>query len=105
MRLKFLLYLVETDQINSWIKEIVLQRNFLTKELSALPFVKQVYESDSNFLLVKVNDANRLYEHLARNKVVVRNRSKEVLCDNCLRITIGTPEENSELLKFLLSYE
>ncbi len=97
--------LQKTDQINSWIKEIVFQRNFLTKELLELSFVKEVYESDANFLLVKVTDANRLYGHLAKNKVVVRNRSKEVLCDNCLRITIGTQEENHELLKYLISYE
>jgi histidinol-phosphate aminotransferase len=54
---------------------------------------------------VKVKDANNLYNYLAQNEVVVRNRSKDVLCDNCLRITIGTPEENSQLLILLKQYE
>ena len=54
---------------------------------------------------MKVKDANTLYHYLAENEIVVRNRSKDVLCDNCLRITIGTPEENIQLLKMFNLYE
>src|ERR1035437_8709601 len=97
--------LQNTQQVNEWIKQAVEQRQFLIKELSNFSFVKKTYESDANFLLVKVDDANILYKYLAENKIIVRNRSKEVLCDNCLRITIGTPQENLELIKILKGYE
>jgi histidinol-phosphate aminotransferase len=97
--------LQNTQQVNEWIKQAVEQRQFLIKELSNFSFVKKIYESDANFLLVKVDDANILYKYLAENKIIVRNRSKEVLCDNCLRITIGTPQENLELIKILKGYE
>jgi histidinol-phosphate aminotransferase len=68
-------------------------------------FVDKVFQSDANFILVKVKDANNLYHYLAEKEIVVRNRSKDILCDNCLRITIGTPEENSRLLTLLQQYE
>lgn len=93
------------QQVNEWIKEIVEQREALEKSLYDLSFVKKVYQSDANFLLVRVNDAGALYQYLANNKIVVRNRSREVGCDNCLRITIGTPEQNEQLLKALKLYE
>jgi histidinol-phosphate aminotransferase len=97
--------LQEIRQVNEWVKEAVHQRKELEKYLSDLSFVKKVYPSDSNFLLVKVNDASALYQYLTNNKIVVRNRSKEVGCDNCLRITIGTPEQNEQLLKALKLYD
>jgi histidinol-phosphate aminotransferase len=92
------------QQVNSWITEIVEQRNNLKKELSVFNFIKKIYDSDANFLLIQVADADALYQYLANNKIVVRNRSKEILCENCLRITIGTPQENLELLKTLRGY-
>ena len=97
--------LQNTQQVNDWIKQTVEQRDFLIKELSDFPFVKKIFESDANFLLVKVEDANALYNYLSQNKIIVRNRSKEIMCDNCLRVTIGTPQENLELIKILRSYE
>ena len=97
--------LQNTQQVNDWIKQTVEQRDFLIKELSDFPFVKKIFESDANFLLVKVEDANALYNYLSDNKIIVRNRSKEVMCDNCLRITFGTPEENLELIQILKTYD
>ncbi|MEO6454186.1 MAG: histidinol-phosphate transaminase [Ginsengibacter sp.] len=89
------------QQVNHWIKEIVEQRKFLTEKLLDLSFVEKVYESDANFLLVKVKDAVALYKHLSANGIVVRNRSKEIMCENCLRITIGTSAQNETLIKSL----
>lgn len=97
--------LQHTQKINEWIREIVEQRKFLSQKLKDFSFVERVYESDANFLLVKVNDAGKVYQYLSDNKIVVRNRSKEVNCENCLRITVGTPPENLELLRILESYE
>jgi len=96
--------LSHTDQVNNWIKESIAQKAFLMHELSQLTFVEKIYPSDANFLLVKVSDANTLYNYLAKNEIVVRNRSREVLCENCLRITIGTREENLHLLKIIKAY-
>jgi histidinol-phosphate aminotransferase len=83
----------------------VSQREYLSHELSAFQFVEKIFESDANFLLVKVNDADSLYRYLSANKIIVRNRSREVLCEGCLRITIGTPEENQRLLTCLKNYQ
>jgi len=93
--------LQNTEQVNNWIKEVVLQKNYLNKALSKFSFVEKIYPSDANFILVKVKDANTLYSYLAAKGIVVRNRSKDVLCDNCLRITVGTPDENEILVKSL----
>ncbi len=91
--------------VNEWIEACVLQKELLTKEMSNFSFVKKVYPSDANFFLMKVNDADNLYHYLAANEIVVRNRSKDPGCENCLRITIGTPEENNNLLNVLNKYE
>ena len=93
--------LQNTDQVNNWIKEVVSQKNYLNKALSKFSFVEKIYPSDANFILVKVKDANTLYNYLAAKGIVVRNRSKDALCDNCLRITVGTPDENEILVKSL----
>lgn len=79
--------------------EIKENRNRLSKDVLKIGFVKKVYPSDSNFILVKVDDANKRYEQLIDKELVIRNRTNEPLCDNCLRITVGTPEENKILLK------
>ncbi len=99
-----LIGLQNTELINDWIKEVVQQKEQLIFELNGLLFVKKVYPSDANFLLVKVDDADALYQFLASNEIVVRNRSKETGCENCLRISIGTPEENRNLLLVLKNY-
>ena len=94
-----------TNLVNEWIKEVVVQKELLFQELKPLSFVEKIFPSDANFILVKVKDANKLYNHLSGHEVIVRNRSKDVHCGNCLRITIGTQEENSILINLLQSYE
>jgi histidinol-phosphate aminotransferase len=97
--------LQNTAQVNEWIKEMVKQREQLAAELKRLSFVDHVYPSDANFLLVKVNEAGTLYEYLVSNAIVVRNRSNEPGCANCLRVSIGTPGENQALISLLKNYE
>ena len=97
--------LQNTQQVNEWIKEVAQQKEMLINELHNFSFVKTVYPSDANFILIKVDDADRLYQYLAANEIVVRNRSKETGCQNCLRISIGTPEENENLLSALKKYK
>ena len=86
---------------NSQIKETILERNKLEKKLENFPFVKKVYPSDSNFLLVKVANANNVYKFLLDNGIVVRNRSQIKGCEECLRITVGTPKQNNLLINVL----
>lgn len=79
------------------VEEILSQRVVLQELLQSLPCVKHIYPSDANFLLVKVTDANAIYLYLQQKGIIVRNRNKVQLCGNCLRITVGTPEENATL--------
>ncbi len=97
--------LANTTQVNDWIKEVVAQKEMLIKELAAFSFIGYVYPSDANFFLMKVKDADKLYKYLSDNGVIVRNRSNEVNCENCLRVTIGTPNENQQLINLLKNYE
>lgn len=79
------------------------ERKRVADSLSAMPCVRRVYPSDANFLLVKVDDAPAMYNRLIEHKVIVRDRSRVPGCDNCLRITIGTPEENDKMLNIIAS--
>ncbi len=97
--------LQNTQQVNEWIQEVVLQKALLVKALNDFSFVKMIYPSDANFILLKVDDADLLYQYLASNGIVVRNRSNEINCHNCLRISIGTPRENEILLTALKQYK
>lgn len=81
-----------------WVKMLLAQRDRLAKEFAAMPLIKKVYPTDANFILVKVDDANAVYKYLMEKGVIVRNRNSVSLCGGCLRITVGTAEENSELL-------
>jgi histidinol-phosphate aminotransferase len=83
------------------VREILEQRARVAEGLRALPFCQQVYPSDANFLLVRVEDANATYDYLVRHGIIVRNRNRVTLCAGCLRITIGTPAENTALLAAL----
>src|SRR5258706_7129306 len=87
------------------IAEIVRERKSLATKLAALSCVARVYPSDANFLLISLADANEVYQVLLHKKIVVRNRSNVELCEGCLRITVGTAEENQALLKALEQYE
>lgn len=86
---------------DSWVADILHEREVLVDALSLLPYVKYIYPSDANFVLVKVEDANGKYKALADMGVIVRNRSSVTLCENCLRITVGTQKENKELISSL----
>lgn len=88
-------------QVNGWIQKIVTERNRMAIEIEKLTCVLKVYSSDANFILIKVRDANKIYNDLIKNQIVVRNRCTVTLCDNCLRITIGTKSENNEIIKTL----
>jgi histidinol-phosphate aminotransferase len=96
--------LEEVGQVNDMIKELVQMRVALKGVFEKIPIVQKVYPSDANFLLVKVEDAKATYNYLLSRGIVVRDRSNVKLCDNCLRITIGTEEENTELVEALADY-
>jgi len=93
--------LENVEQVNGFIKELVQSREELEASLKQLPVVQKVYPSDANFLLVKVNDARGIYEYLLSSAIVVRDRSKVELCEGCLRITVGTKDENQKLIDAL----
>ena len=84
-----------------WVKTILDEREKIVVELIKFPFVQKVYPTDANFVLVKMHDARGIYEYLTEQKIIVRDRSKVTLCEDSLRITIGSPEENLRLLEAL----
>ncbi|MEO5948121.1 MAG: histidinol-phosphate transaminase [Chitinophagaceae bacterium] len=90
--------------INNWTKTTTQQKEWLSAELEKLDFTQVVYPSDANFILVKMNNARSIYEFLSNKGIIVRDRSKIILCTDCLRITIGTPEENKKLVSALNDY-
>jgi histidinol-phosphate aminotransferase len=92
------------EDVNEMIKELVKERKRLEAELPKLAVVEKVYPSDANFLLVKVVDVRGIYEYLLANQIVVRDRSKVLLCEGSLRITVGTAKENDELLNALQKF-
>ncbi len=83
------------------VKIIKQQRDLLISKLKAIDFILKIYPTDANFILVKVDDANKRYSQLIEKGVVVRNRTREPLCENCLRLTVGTQEENIKLINVL----
>lgn len=102
----FALKQLQQESVNTArIRSIVNEREFLAKSLKQLPAVTRVYPSDANFLLVQFKDAEATYQGLLKNGIVVRNRSKEPGCDGCLRISIGTSDQNRQLLMVLEQYE
>lgn len=93
------------QEVKREIMVLLEERKRLQNDLSKMGFVKQIFGSDANFLLVRVKDAGKKYEQLIKAGVVVRNRSNQELCENTLRFTVGTPEENNQLLKILKQLE
>ena len=83
------------------VRKIKAEREKLMYILENISFVRKIYPSDANFVLIKVDDATKRYDQLIANGIVVRNRSNQLLCENCLRISIGTKEENEVLIKTL----
>ncbi len=97
--------LEEVEQVNDMIRHLVDMRDALAEVLATMPEVETVYPSDANFLLVKIRNARKVYEFLLENGIVVRDRSKVQLCDDCLRITIGTEQENTHLVDALIRWQ
>lgn len=91
--------------IKEWTEIAVTERERMKKSIGQLPYIQKIYPSDANFLLIKTTDATHLYNYLTDNKIVIRNRTNVSLCENCVRITIGTPEENNQLLRQLETYQ
>jgi histidinol-phosphate aminotransferase len=77
------------------------EKDELLKQLLEVKYIQKIHPSDANFLLIKVDDANLRYQQLLEKGIVVRNRNSQLLCENCLRITIGTKEENQQLIQTL----
>ena len=94
-----------SEPVTEHVRMIKAERGKLAEDIAAFPFVRKIYPSDSNFLLVKVDNADTLYDYLIANKIIVRNRDKVALCKGCLRITVGLPEENRHLIETLKNYE
>ncbi|CDF79190.1 histidinol-phosphate aminotransferase [Formosa agariphila KMM 3901] len=93
--------LKQTDVISDEIDSILIERSRLISELKSIAYVEKIYPSDTNFVLVKVDDATKRYNQLIKEGVVVRNRTTQPLCENCLRLTVGTPSENKTLITAL----
>jgi histidinol-phosphate aminotransferase len=91
-------------QVNEWTKQTIIERNLLEQNLVENNLCEKVYTSDANFILVQFKEAKKLYDALCENGIIVRDRSKVILCDNCLRITIGTKKENEKLLLEIKKY-
>jgi len=97
--------LANIDQVNEWIKITVREREQLAENLLEISSVKKVHPSDANFILAEVDDASLIYHALVDQGIITRDRSKVALCDNCLRITVGTSYENQILLEALKSIQ
>ena len=89
------------DSVEAQIESILNERINLINAFKSVPFIKKIYPSEANFILIKVDDAYKRYEELIKNGIVVRNRSSQLHCENCLRITVGTPSENTQLITLL----
>jgi histidinol-phosphate aminotransferase len=97
--------LSNSDEIDRWVKTILQERTRLIEAFSQLDLCEKVYPTDANFFLAKVSDAQRIYDYLVGEGIIVRNRTRVQLCYNCLRITIGTRNENNELIGALRQYK
>lgn len=95
--------LINAPEINKQLELILKQREQVISALNDLEMVKKIYPTDANFLLAEVDNANELYDYLVNEKVIIRNRNSVV--KNCVRITIGTPEENKKLIETLQKFE
>ena len=93
--------LADSNKINTEITSIVKQREELLKVLLNVNFVEKIYPTEANFILVKVDDANKRYAELIAKGIVIRNRTTQPLCGNCLRLTVGTELENRKLMEVL----
>lgn len=97
--------LQNVDQVNNWIKESVAEREMLRANLSIMPSVITIFPSDANFILVKTENPKEIYQYFVEQGIIVRDRSKVELCEGCLRITVGTPQENKLLTEAFKNFE
>jgi histidinol-phosphate aminotransferase len=97
--------LKNAGQTKAWVKTLLDERTILVNNLQKLPLIQHIYPTDANFILVKVPDANAVYHYLVDKSIIVRNRNTVSLCMGCLRITVGTPEENQILLEELKRFQ
>ena len=91
-------------EVDEWIKLLLQERRTLMENFRLLPICKKVYPTDANFFLAKMTDAQKIYDYLVEQGIIVRNRTRVTLCQDCLRITIGTKSENTELMAALRKY-
>lgn len=94
----------KVQEKKQYVADILKERTLLANELEKMEMIEQVYPSDANFLLVRMKHPNDVYAYLKKQKVIVRNRSNVTLCEGCLRITIGTIQENQLLLEKLAKF-
>ena len=100
-QLKAIEILSDYDKVIDATNTIIQQKEVLEKALTEISFVKKIYPSDANFILIKVDNADERYNQLVEKGIIIRNRTKDDLCENCLRITVGTEEENGKLIEIL----
>ena len=94
-----------SDVVELQVKELIAERQNMEKSLSNFSFVKKIFPSNANFLLIRVDDADKRYKQLIENDIVVRNRSSLIGCENSLRVTIGTPQENIKFMNVCKSID
>ena len=92
-------------EVDNWVKVLLQERSRMMDAFEILPICEKVYPTDANFFLAKMTDATAIYNYLVDQGIIVRNRHRVQLCQNCLRITIGTKTENSELIAALRQYQ
>ena len=92
------------SEVTAWVKQLTANRQWLIEALGSLRCVKHIYPTDANFVLVRVSDADAIYDYLRAGGIIVRNRNRVEKCLGCLRITVGTAEENEKLINALNEY-
>jgi histidinol-phosphate aminotransferase len=100
-QLKAINRLENRDDVKNEIKQIISERRQLIEALKAIPCIREIYPTAANFVLVKVDDANKRYDQLIKKGIVIRNRTSQALCENTLRLTVGTAEESMQLISAL----
>jgi histidinol-phosphate aminotransferase len=93
--------LANQRHIQAQVETLLQERNRIQKALESVSIVEKIFPSDANFILAKVDDAALRYQQLIEKEIVTRNRSNQLLCNQCLRFTVGTPEENDRLIEAL----
>lgn len=92
-------------EVQNWVKTLIEERQKLAASLMQIPYVEKVWPSDANFLLVKMKHARKVYEFLVDKGIIVRDRSKVMLCEDTLRITVGSSDENGLLVEALITFK